>query len=63
MGLNFLLFGTFLMWFFANANFLSIWVNLKAETLKPADAKPSAIIENLSDIPAAIASLNQLAQV
>ena len=29
----------------ANANFLSIWVNLKTETLKPGDAKPSAIVE------------------
>ena len=43
----------------ANANFLSIWVNLKAETLKTGDAAPSRIVENLSEIPAAISSLEQ----
>ena len=46
----------------ANANFLSIWVNLRAETLKPGDAKPSAIVENLSDVTTAILSLDQLTQ-
>ncbi len=46
----------------ANANFLSIWVNLNAETLKPGDAEPSAIVENLSEIPAAIISLDQLSE-
>ena len=43
----------------ANANFLSIWVNLKAETLKTGDATPSRIVEHLSEIPAAISSLDQ----
>ena len=43
----------------ANANFLSIWVNLKAETLKTGDAAPSRIVEHLSEIPAAISSLDQ----
>ena len=43
----------------ANANFLSIWVNLKTETLKTGDAEPSRIVEHLSEIPAAISSLDQ----
>ena len=43
----------------ANANFLSIWVNLKAETLKTSDAAPSRIVEHLSEIPSAINSLDQ----
>ena len=43
----------------ANANFFSIWVNLKAETLKTGDATPSRIVEHLSEIPAAISSLDQ----
>ena len=41
----------------ANANFLSIWVNLKTQSLKTGDATPSRIVEHLSEIPAAISSL------
>ena len=43
----------------ANANFLSIWVNLKTQSLKTGDATPSRIVEHLSEIPAAISSLEQ----
>ena len=43
----------------ANANFLSIWVNLKAETLKTGGATPNKIVEHLSEIPEAIISLDQ----
>ena len=43
----------------ANANFLSIWVNLKAETLKTGGATPNKIVEHLSEIPEAINSLDQ----
>ena len=43
----------------ANANFLSIWVNLKAETLKTGAATPNKIVEHLSEIPEAIISLDQ----
>ena len=42
----------------ANANFLSIWVNLKAETLKTGGATPNKIVEHLSEIPEAIISLD-----